>query len=87
MELCLALCGSLDGRGEWIHGYVWLSPSSVHMQVSQHCEWGIPQSKIKILEKHGVPHNCCYRVAPLTVKQTPWINQLCQQGGSPLGST
>ena len=24
-------------RGEWIHVYVWLSPFSVHLKVSQHC--------------------------------------------------
>ena len=46
----------------------------------------IGDTQYKILEKHGVPHNCCYHVAPLTVEQRPWINQLCQQGGSPLGS-
>ena len=37
---CSGLCGSLDGRGaggEWIHVYVWLSPFSVHLKVSQHC--------------------------------------------------
>ena len=24
-------------RGEWIHVYVWLSPSTVHLKLSQHC--------------------------------------------------
>ena len=24
-------------RGEWIHVYVWLSPSAVHLKPSQHC--------------------------------------------------
>ena len=31
-ELCLMLCGSLDGRvlgGEWVQVYVWLSPFPV----------------------------------------------------------
>ena len=40
LELCSMLCGSLDGgefRGEWIHAYVWLSPSAVHLRLSQHC--------------------------------------------------
>ena len=23
--------------GEWIHGYVWLSPCDVHLRLSQHC--------------------------------------------------
>ena len=42
-ELCSMLCGSLDGREiwgrmdtcTWIH--VWLSPSAVHLKLSQHC--------------------------------------------------
>ena len=24
-------------EGEWIHVYVWLSPSAVHVKLSQHC--------------------------------------------------
>ena len=35
-ELCSILCGSLDGRGvggEWIHIYVWLSTSTVHLKL------------------------------------------------------
>ena len=24
-------------QGEWIHIYVWLSPSAVHPKLSQHC--------------------------------------------------
>ena len=24
--------------GEWIHVYGWLSPSAVHLKLSQHCE-------------------------------------------------
>jgi len=23
--------------GEWIHGYVWLSPFGIHLKLSQHC--------------------------------------------------
>ena len=40
MELCLMLCGSLDGKGVWgerIHVYRWLSPFAVHLKLSQHC--------------------------------------------------
>ena len=40
MELCSMLCRSLDGRGllgrEWVHGYVRLSPFTVHLKLSQH---------------------------------------------------
>ena len=39
-ELCSMSCGSLDGRGVWgyvwIHVYVWLSPFTVHLKLSQH---------------------------------------------------
>ena len=28
------LCGSLDGRGEWIHVYVWLSTFAVHLKIT-----------------------------------------------------
>ena len=34
------LCGSLDGRGscgEWIDVYVWLSPFTIHLKLSQYC--------------------------------------------------
>ena len=24
-------------RGEWMHVYIWLSPSAVHLKLSQHC--------------------------------------------------
>ena len=37
MELCSMSCGSLDGRGAWIHVYVWLSPLDIHLKLSQHC--------------------------------------------------
>ena len=30
-ELCSVLCGSLDGRGEWKHVYIWLSHSAGHL--------------------------------------------------------
>ena len=50
MELCSTLCGSLDGRGfggERIHVYVWLSPFTVHLKLSQHCLSAISQYKLK----------------------------------------
>ena len=39
-EVCLMLCGSLNGRGVWgrmdtLH--VWLSPFTVHLKLPQHC--------------------------------------------------
>ena len=37
--------------GEWIHIYVWLSPFSVHLRLSQHCSLAILQYKIKSLGK------------------------------------
>ena len=40
MELCGMLCGSLDGRGvwgRWIHVYVWLSPFTVRLKLTQRC--------------------------------------------------
>ena len=40
MELCLVLRGSLNWRevwGEWKHVYVWMSPFSAHLKLSQHC--------------------------------------------------
>ena len=33
--------------GEWIHVYVWLSHSAVHLKLSQHCKSAILQYKIK----------------------------------------
>ena len=27
----------VESGGEWIHGYVWLSHSAVHLKLSQHC--------------------------------------------------
>ena len=32
-----------DLRAEWIHVYVWLSGSAVHLKLSQHCESAILQ--------------------------------------------
>ena len=35
-ELCLMLCGSLDGRefgGEQTHAYVWMSPFAVDLKL------------------------------------------------------
>ena len=43
MELCSMLYGSLDGRGfggEWIHVYAQLSPFTVYLKLSQHCQTG-----------------------------------------------
>ena len=40
VELCSMLYGSLDGNrvgGEWIHVYVWLSPFTLYLKLSQHC--------------------------------------------------
>ena len=34
--LCAAWMGAESG-GEWIHVYVWLSPFTVHLKLSQHC--------------------------------------------------
>ena len=34
-------------KGEWIHVYVWLSPFTVHLKLSQYCQSHIPQNKIK----------------------------------------
>ena len=56
-ELCLVLRASLDGRGvgrEWIHVYVWLSPFTDHLRLSQHCEPTVPQHKAKRLKKRDV---------------------------------
>ena len=43
------LHGSLDGRGvggEWIHVYVWLSPFTVRLKLSQHGLSATPQYKM-----------------------------------------
>ena len=40
-----------DLRGEWIHVFVWLSVSAVHLKLSQHCESAILQYKTKSLNK------------------------------------
>ena len=36
-----------DSGGKWICVYVWLSPSAVHLKLSQHRSLAIFQSKIK----------------------------------------
>ena len=44
------LCSSLDGKGvceKMIHIYVWLSPFTIHLKLSQHCYSAILQYKIK----------------------------------------
>ena len=77
--------GSLSENG-YMDMYGWiplLSACKYHSIANR----GYPNIKLKVLKQHGVPHNRCYHVAPLSVEQRPWINQLCQQGGSPLGST
>ena len=33
--------------GEWIHVYIWLSPFTIHLKLSQHCCLAILQHKIK----------------------------------------
>ena len=35
MELCLVLCGSLDGKGVWgrMDTCIWLSPFTVHLNI------------------------------------------------------
>ena len=51
-ELGSMLCGNLDGRvfgREWICVYVWLSPFTVLLKLSEHCQLVIPQYKIKSL--------------------------------------
>ena len=48
MELCSMLRASLGG--EWIHVYVWLSPFTVHLKLSQHYGSATPQYKIKSLK-------------------------------------
>ena len=35
--------------GEWTHAYVWLSPSTVHLKLSQYCQLALLQYKIKSL--------------------------------------
>ena len=57
MELCSMFCGWnsvqyyvaawMGGEfgGERIHVYVWLSPFTVHLRLSQHCQLAIPQCK------------------------------------------
>ena len=40
LELCSVLCAAwLGGEsgGEWIHVYVWLSPFTGHLKLSQYC--------------------------------------------------
>ena len=48
-ELCSMLCGSRAERGmwgEWMHICLWLSPFTVHLELSQHCSSAIPHYKI-----------------------------------------
>ena len=38
--------------GEWIYVYVWLSPFTAHLKLSQHCQSAILQYKIKSFLKN-----------------------------------
>ena len=52
-------------RGEWFYVYVWLSPFTVHLKLSQHCKSAILQYKIKSLkleEKKIAPNVCISRL-------------------------
>ena len=40
--------------GEWVHVCVWLSALSGYPKLSQHCESGIPQYKIKLKKKKRI---------------------------------
>ena len=33
----VAACVAGEFGGEWVHVYVWLSPSAIHLKLSQHC--------------------------------------------------
>ena len=46
-QCCVAAWMGGEFGGEWIHGYVWLSPFDVHLKLSQHHESAIPQCNIK----------------------------------------
>ena len=46
-QCCVAAWMGGEFGGEWIHGYVWLSPFDVHLKLSQHYESAIPQCNIK----------------------------------------
>ena len=41
------MAGELGGA--WVHAYVWLSPSTVHLKLSQYCQLALLQYKIKSL--------------------------------------
>ena len=43
--------------GEWIHVYVWLSPSAVYLKLSQHRQSAVLQYKIKSFSKRGCSIN------------------------------
>ena len=46
MELCSVLCDNLDGRGVCGRMDTCIY-TAVHLKLSQHCQWAIPQYKIK----------------------------------------
>ena len=39
-------------EGEWLHVYVWLSPFSVHLKLSQHLNWLYINTKYKVKKNH-----------------------------------
>ena len=43
--------------------YVWLSPFTAHLKLSQHCQLAIPQYKIKSLKKWYVKEIPCLLMA------------------------
>ena len=54
MELCSVLCGSLDGRGVWGTRDTCtcrLTPFTVYLKLSQHCESAILQYKMKKIKQ------------------------------------
>ena len=75
------LCGSLDGResgGEWIQVHVWLSPFAVHLKLSQHCQWDIPQDKIKQQQKddfYRIQEIQSYELQKIYYLKTPNLHQ------------
>ena len=36
IQCCVAAWTGAESGREWIHGYVWLSPFTVHLKLSQH---------------------------------------------------
>ena len=62
-----AWVGGEFGR-EWIHVYIWLSPFTGHLKLSQHCESAILQWKIKSWKKIQIiiqNNNKCHFISEL----------------------